>query len=89
MNLQLQRRGNKTHYLLVTDAVRLAPGGHHPGIIAGDEDDLIDALGLEVVEVGKVRGEVLLLACWSECTGDCDDYNLLVLELCMYLRISR
>lgn len=46
-------------------------------VVGGDEDDLVDALGLEVVQLGEVGGHVGDLAGWGEGAGDGDeDYFL-------------
>jgi len=37
---------------LVLDAVGLAPGGHDEGVVEGDDGDGIDALGLDLLELG-------------------------------------
>lgn len=47
-----------------------------------EEDDLVDALGLELVLVLDVRGQVGSRAGGGESAGDGDDDDLLVGELC-------
>ena len=65
----------KAYNRIVVDAVRLAPRRHDEGVVEGDEDDGIHALGLEFVQVGQVRGDVLFLAGRGEGAGDGDqDY---------------
>jgi hypothetical protein len=54
-------------------------------VIGGDEDDLVDALGLELVLVLDVRDDVLLLARGRKCAGDGDNDDLLILGLCSSL----
>jgi hypothetical protein len=54
-------------------------------VVGGDEDDLVDALGLELVLVLGVRDDVLLLARGSKCAGNSDDDDLLVLGLYSFL----
>jgi hypothetical protein len=70
-----------THNEIILNTVGLAPGTHDPVVIGGDEDDLVDALGLELVLVVDVRGDVLLLACRGEGPRDGDDDDLLLLGL--------
>lgn len=43
--------GGGTHDEVISDAVGLAPGGHDIGVVGGNDDDLVDALGLEFVDV--------------------------------------
>lgn len=71
----------KAYNRLVLDAVGLAPGGHDEGVVVGDDDDLVDALSLEVVELGLVARDVVGLAGRGESAGDGDENDLLVLEL--------
>src|SRR5581483_11853744 len=39
-------------------ALRLGPRVHHPRVVHGDARDGVDALGLELVGVGDVAGQV-------------------------------
>ncbi len=73
-----------TYNRIIFDTIGLAPGSHDPLVVAGNDYDLVHALGLELVEVGEVRGDVLLLAGGGEGAGDRDEDNFLVLELWMY-----
>ena len=77
----------KPYDVVVLDAVGLAPGTHDPVIVAGDEDDLVDALGLELVLVLDVRDDVLLLARRGEGAGDGDDDDLLLLALYFFVLV--
>ena len=43
---------------------------------------MVNALGLESLDIGGVGGDVGAGACRSEGTGDRDKNDLLVLELC-------
>lgn len=74
--------GRKTHDEVVGDVVGLAPAGHDVGVVVGEEDDLVDALGLELVALSDVAGKVGGGAGRSEGAGEGDDDDLLVLELC-------
>lgn len=70
-----------THNEVIFDVVGLAPGGHDPGVVEGDEDNLVDALGLERIGVLDVGGNMGHLAGRGESTGNGDQDDLLVLEL--------
>jgi hypothetical protein len=61
-----------TYNEVILDVVGLAPGGHDEGVVVGEEDDLVDALGLELVDVGQVRGQVGDVAGRGEGAGDRD-----------------
>jgi len=52
-------------------------------IVKGDEDDVVNTLGLELVEVVQVGLGVIVLTSRREGTGDSGDDDLLVLELCV------
>lgn len=71
-----------THNEVILDLVRLAPGAHHEGVVVGDHDDLVDALGLEGVLLLDEGGDVLLGAGGREGAGDGNEDDLLLLELC-------
>jgi hypothetical protein len=62
-------------------AVDLAPGIHDEGIVGGDDDDEVDALGGQLVLVLEVRGDVHGLAAGGESAGDGDKHDLLAGEL--------
>lgn len=72
----------ETHNRLILDPVSLAPRRHHEGIVGRNENDAVYALGLELLQMGQVRGDVLLLAGRREGAGDGDEDNFLVLEFC-------
>lgn len=72
----------RTHDEVVGDVVGLAPAGHDVGVVVGEEDDLVNALGLELVLLRDVAGKVGGGAGGSEGAGEGDDDDLLVLELC-------
>lgn len=76
------RRGRESHDELVLDAVGLAPGRHDEGVVVGNDDDLVNALGLELVGVVDVRGDVGGRAGGREGAGHGDEDDLLLLELC-------
>lgn len=82
-------RETKTYDGLVLDPIRLAPGRHDKGVVVGDEDDGVDALGLELVQVGQVGGDVLLLAGRGEGARDGDQDDLFVLELCGWFCLAQ
>ena len=62
-------------------AVDLAPGVHDEGVVGGDDDDEVDALGGELVLVLEVRRDVHGLAARGESAGDGDEDDLLAGEL--------
>ena len=62
-------------------AVDLAPGVHDEGVVGGDDDDEVDALGGELVLVLGVRRDVHGLAARGESAGDGDEDDLLAGEL--------
>lgn len=66
---------------LVLDAVGLAPAGHDEGVVVGQANDLVDALGLELGELGDVAGDVAGRAGGGEGAGEGEEDDLLVLEL--------
>ena len=60
----------------------LAPGRHDVGVIVGDDDDVVDALGLECGLVLDVSRQVRGLADGREGTGEGDENDLFVTKLC-------
>lgn len=62
-------------------AVDLAPGVHDEGVVGGDDDDLVDALGGQLLLVLQVGRDMHSLAAGGECTGDRDEDDLLAGEL--------
>lgn len=62
-------------------AVDLAPSVHDERIVGSDDDDLVDALGGELLLVLKVGRDVHSLAAGSESAGDGDEDDLLAGEL--------
>lgn len=81
MAVEGKRSRKRTYNEIILDTVGLAPSAHHEGVIVGDNDDLVDALGLELVLLLEKCGHVLLGASRRERSGNGDDNNLLVLEL--------
>lgn len=77
-----------TYNVLVVDAVGLAPGRHDKGVVAGNHDNLVDALGLELVNLAREAGDVVDLAGRGEGAGDGDENDLFVLELCGQVPLS-
>ena len=64
--------------LVALDAVDLAPCIHHPGIVARNRGNDVDALCLELCRFGNVRRQVVCLATWSEGAGHGEDDDFLV-----------
>lgn len=62
-------------------AVDLAPSVHDEGVVGSNDDDLVDALGSELLLVLEVRRDVHGLAAGSESAGDGDEHDLLAGEL--------
>ena len=62
-------------------AVDLAPGVHDEGVVGGNDDDLVDALGGQLLLVLKVGRDVHGLAAGGESAGDGDEDDLLAGEL--------
>jgi hypothetical protein len=62
-------------------AVDLAPGVHDEGVVGSDDDNLVDALGGELLLVLEVGRDVHGLAAGSESAGDGDEHDLLAGEL--------
>ena len=52
--------------VVARDVVDLAPGAHDPGVVGGDDGDLVYAFGLELVDLLDVRGQVVGLAAGGE-----------------------
>ena len=67
--------------VVALDLVDLAPGVHDPGIVVGNDGDVVDALALELLKLGDVGRQVVGLAAGSEGTGDRDNDDLLALPL--------
>lgn len=76
-----------THNEFVLDAVGLAPAGHYVGVVESNDDNMVNTLGLESLDIGGVGGDVGAGAGGSEGTGDGDENDLLVLELCEALSV--
>ena len=62
-------------------AVDLAPGVHDERVVGGDDDDLVDALGGQLLLVLQVGRDVHGLAAGGEGAGDGDEDDLLAGEL--------
>jgi hypothetical protein len=62
-------------------AVDLAPGVHDEGVVGSDDDNLVDALGSELLLILEVGRDVHGLAAGSESAGDGDEHDLLAGEL--------
>lgn len=84
---QKQRWGN-TYNGVVSHAIGLGPARHDKGIVEGDDDDQVNALGLNLVDGLGVGGNVGAGAERGESTGDGEKDDLLVLELCRRDNVS-
>lgn len=73
----------ETHDLVVGNTVGLGPAAHDKGVIYSDDNDLINALGLDLIDVFQVGRNVRARASRCEGTWDRDKNNLLVLEFCI------
>ena len=62
-------------------AVDLAPGVHDERVVGGDDDDLVDALGGQLLLVLQVGRDVNGLAAGGEGARDGDEHDLLAGEL--------
>lgn len=78
---------NVTHNEVVKALVGLAPSRHDEGVVERDHDNLVDTLGLELGDLGDEAGDVVGLAGRGEGTGDGDEDDLLVLELCWIVSV--
>lgn len=74
--------GHGTYNAVVGDTVGLSPAVHDKGIVEGNNNDLINTLGLDLVDVLGVGRNVGAGAGGGESTRDGDEDDLLVLELC-------
>lgn len=81
--------GRRTYDGLILDTVGLAPARHDVGIVVSQADNLVDALGLELGELGDVAGDVVGGAGRGESTGQGEEDDLLILELCRYTQSVR
>lgn len=67
--------------LVIGDAISLGPTVHDKCVVDSNDDDLVNALGLDLLNVLDVRRNVRGTASRSESTGDRDEDDLLALEL--------
>lgn len=72
-----------TYNGFVEDSIRLSPGAHDKDVVGGNNDYLIDALGLDLVQIRDVRHDMLVLAGRREGTRNSYENDLLVLKLCI------
>lgn len=70
-----------TYNLVIGDTISLGPTVHDKCVVDSNDDDLVNALGLDLVNVLDVRRNVRGTASRSESTGDRDEDDLLALEL--------
>ena len=54
----------------------LGPGAHHPGVVGGEHDDLVDALGKDRVAVLQEAGQMVAMAGRREGAGHADQHDL-------------
>ena len=80
--------GWQAYDVVALDAKGLAPGAHDKSVVGGDDEDLVDAFGLELVDVLDEGRDVPLSAGRGEGSGNGDDDDLLVLELCRVNAVS-
>lgn len=73
---------NEAYNLVVDDTVGLGPAGHDEGVVEGNNNDLVNTLGLDLVNVFGVGGDVRAGAGGGESARDGDENHLLVLKLC-------
>lgn len=71
-----------THNGVIGDTVGLGPAGHDESVVESNDDNQVNTLGLELVDVLGVGGDVRARAGGGESTGDGDENDLLGLELC-------
>jgi hypothetical protein len=62
------------------DTVGLGPTAHDKGIVVGNDDNIVNTLGLELVDVLKIRWDVGGTAGRGESARHRDKDDLLVLE---------
>lgn len=63
----------KIYNRIIFDIVCFVLSGYDLVVVGGDEDDLVDVFGFEVVQFGEVGGYVGDLVGWSEGVGDGDE----------------
>lgn len=66
---------------VIGDTVGLGPARHDESVVESNDDNQVNTLGLELVDVLGVGGDVRARAGGGESTGDGDENGLLVLEL--------
>lgn len=66
----------------VLKPVGLGPSRHNESVVVSNEDNLIDALGLELIHPGRVGRNMGGLARGGKCAGHGDYNDLLAFELC-------
>jgi len=71
------RVAHEEHLAVLGAAVDLAPGVHDEGVVGGDDNDEVDALGGELLLVLQVRRDVHGLAAGGEGARDGDQHHLL------------
>lgn len=75
----------ETYNEVVVGVVGLAPSRHDKGVVEGNDNNLVNALGLEFGDLARETRDVVGLAGGSEGTGDGDNDYLFVLEFCRLL----
>jgi len=81
MVLGERRVAHEKSLAVLSAAVDLAPSVHDERVIGSDDDDLVDALGRELLLVLEVGRDVHGLAAGGESAGDGDEDDLLAGEL--------
>lgn len=81
MVLRERRVAHEEGLAVLGAAVDLAPGVHDERVVGGDDDDLVDALGGQLLLVLQVGRDVHGLAAGGESAGDGDEHDLLAGEL--------
>lgn len=64
------------------DTIGLGPTAHDKGIVVGNNDNIVNTLGLKLIDVLEVRWDVGGTAGRGESTRNGDKDDLLVLEFC-------
>lgn len=67
----VRKTSGPTYNRLARSLVHLAPCVHDPGIVGSNDDNKVDTLGLELIQLLNVGGEVVGLAAGSEGTYTC------------------
>jgi len=66
---------------LVLDAFKATPSGEDERIIGAQDDNVMNSLGFEFIDTLDEWGQVVSMARWGECSGNCDDNDLFPLPV--------